>query len=154
MFRTSARHVVWSLPVRWMGLAVLLHGLWETAHLPLYVLWDDPDTVRMVRYVLHCLAGDVLITVGVYLLTAIVFRDFDWPMRQPGTAGSFMLATGLGYTVLSEWYNVYRLGAWAYQPAMPLIAGIGLTPLLQWIVVPALMLFITRRLHRFRSAAR
>ena len=65
-----------------------------------------------------------------------------------------MLAAGLGFTVFSEWYNVYILGAWAYQPAMPLVAGIGLTPLLQWVVVPTLMLFIARRLPAFRAAAR
>ena len=65
-----------------------------------------------------------------------------------------MLAAGLGFTVFSEWYNVYVTGAWAYQPAMPLVAGIGLTPLLQWLVVPLSMLFIARRLRGFRAAAR
>jgi hypothetical protein len=145
---------VLAILARWVGLAVVLHGLWEIAHLTLYTLWDDPDRVRLVRYVLHCLAGDVLIAVGVYLLTALVFRDFVWPVRRPWTAGSFMFATGLGYTVFSEWYNVYRLGAWAYQSTTPLIAGIGLTLLLQWMVVPALMLFIVRRPHVFRPAAR
>ena len=53
-----------------------------------------------------------------------------------------MLAAGLGFTIFSEWYNVYVVGAWAYQPTMPLVAGIGLTPLLQWVVVPTLMLLL------------
>jgi len=154
MSRMLAPLMVWWQLARWTGLAVLLHGLWEIAHLPLYTLWDDPDGARIVRYVLHCLAGDVLIAVGVYLLTALVFRDFVWPVRRPWTAGGFMLVTGLGYTVFSEWYNVYRLGAWAYQSTMPLIAGIGLTPVLQWIVVPTLMILIVRRLHALRAAAR
>ena len=102
----------------------------------------------------HCLLGDVLIAVSVYLLTAIVFRELYWPERRPWPAGAFMLATGLGFTIFSEWYNVYVVGAWAYQPTMPLVAGIGLTPLLQWVVVPTLMLFIARRLPAFRAAAR
>lgn len=138
----------------WASLALLLNFPWEIAQLPLYTLWDDPDRARVTAYVLHCLLGDVLIAVSVYLLTAIVFRDLAWPMRRPWTAGAFMLAAGLGFTVFSEWVNVYRLGAWAYKPAMPLIAGIGLTPLLQWVVVPTLMLFIARRLRAFRAAAR
>ena len=138
----------------WASLALFLNFLWEIAQLPLYTLWDDPDRARVAAYVLHCLLGDVLIAVSVYLLTAIVFHDLAWPVRRPWTAGGFMLAAGLGFTVFSEWYNVYVTGAWAYQPAMPLVAGIGLTPLLQWVVVPTLMLFIARHLPAFRTAAR
>lgn len=138
----------------WAGLAATLHLVWEIAQLPLYTLWDDPDRVRIAAYVLHCLLGDVLIATAIYLLTAIVFRDLAWPVRRPWTAGGFMLAVGLGFTVFSEWVNVYVTGAWAYQPAMPLVAGIGLTPLLQWVAVPTLMLFIARRLPVFRTAAR
>ncbi|MEK7816254.1 MAG: hypothetical protein AAB294_05470 [Pseudomonadota bacterium] len=138
----------------WVSLALFLNFLWEIAQLPLYTLWDDPDRMRIAAYVFHCLLGDVLIAVSIYLLTIIVFRDLAWPVRRPWTAGAFMLAARLGFTVFSEWVNVYRLGAWAYKPAMPLVAGIGLTPLLQWVVVPVLMLFIVRRLPAFRAAVR
>lgn len=138
----------------WLVLALPLHLAWEIAHLPLYTLWDDPDRARIAVYLLHCVLGDGLIAVSVYLLTAIVFRDLVWPLRRPWMAGAFMLAAGLGFAVFSEWYNVYRVGSWAYTAAMPLIAGIGLTPLLQWVVVPTLMLFIARRLPAFRAAAR
>lgn len=134
------------LLARWTALAFLLHGIWETAHLPLYILWDDPDRWRVARYVLHCLAGDVLIATATYLLIAIVFRDFDWPARWPWSAGTFLLALGLAFTAASEWYNVYVLGAWAYKETMPLVAGIGLTPLLQWAVVPVLMILAMRRI--------
>lgn len=132
----------------WASLALFLNFLWEIAQLPLYTLWDDPNRARIAAYVWHCLMGDVLIATTIYLLTAIVFRDLVWPMRRPWTAGAFMLAAGLGFTVFSEWYNVYGLGAWAYKPAMPTIVGIGLTPLLQWVVVPVAMILILRRVAR------
>lgn len=138
---------------RWAGFAVLLHGLWEVAHLPLYTLWDDPDSGRIVRYVLHCLAGDVLIAVVAFLVAAMAFRDLDWPRRRPWPAGALAVAVGLGFTVWSEWYNVTVLGAWVYAPAMPTVAGIGLTPLLQWLVVPVLMVFIVRHGQTSRRAA-
>ena len=138
----------------WAVLAAIPHLVWEIAQLPLYTLWDDPDRARIAAYVFHCVLGDVLIAVSVYLLTVIVFRELYWPERRPWPAGAFMLAAGLGFTIFSEWYNVYVVGAWAYQPTMPLVAGIGLTPLLQWVVVPTLMLFIARRLPAFRAAAR
>lgn len=138
----------------WLALALPLHLAWEIAQLPLYTLWDDPDRGRVVLYILHCVLGDVLIAGTTYLLTAIVFRDLYWPERRPWTAGAFMLAAGLGFTIFSEWYNVYVVGAWAYQPAMPLVAGIGLTPLLQWLIVPVLMILIVRRLARNSPARR
>jgi len=130
----------------WIVAAFALHGIWELAQLPLYTLWDDLDRWRVARYVLHCLAGDVLIAVTTYLLTAIVFRDLDWPRRRPWLAGAFLIALGVVFTAASEWYNVYVLGGWAYKSTMPLIGGIGLTPLLQWVFVPALMILTMRRL--------
>jgi len=62
-----------------------------------------------------------------------------------------LIVMGLGYTVFSEWYNVYRIGSWAYSDAMPLIFGIGLTPLLQWLVVPGVMLALIQRSRIGRS---
>jgi hypothetical protein len=59
-----------------------------------------------------------------------------------------VIAAGVAYTAYSEWRNVHQLGSWAYTSAMPLVYDIGLTPLLQWIVVPALGILI---LHLLRS---
>ncbi|MBI3571843.1 MAG: hypothetical protein HY082_12220 [Gammaproteobacteria bacterium] len=132
--------------LRWAALALGLHGLWEVAQLPLYTLWNDPDPGRIARYVLHCLTGDVLIAVTAYLLTAIVFRDLFWPERRPWRGGVLTVATGLAFTAASEWYNVYVLGSWGYAPQMPTLGGIGLAPLLQWSIVPVLMILGVRRL--------
>jgi hypothetical protein len=55
---------------------------------------------------------------------------------------------GIGYTVFSEWLNVVIRAAWAYSEWMPVIPlfghKIGLSPLLQWIVVPAVAFKIVR----------
>jgi hypothetical protein len=50
------------------------------------------------------------------------------------------IALGVAYTVFSEWLNVQILRRWSYTTAMPVLPliGIGLTPLLQWVVVPGL----------------
>lgn len=125
-------------PLRWALLAFVLNGFWEVAQLPLYTLWQDTDRGRVVSYVLHCIAGDVLIATVLFLLAAAMFRDFAWPVRRPWRGGLIVVAGGLVYTGFSEWYNVYQARAWAYAGSMPLVFGIGLTPLLQWLVVPVL----------------
>jgi hypothetical protein len=45
---------------------------------------------------------------------------------------------GVGYTIFSEWLNIVVREAWAYRDIMPVIPIIdaGLTPFLQWLVVP------------------
>jgi hypothetical protein len=56
----------------------------------------------------------------------------------------------LVYTAFSEWANTRLWEGWGYGPGMPTIFGLGLTPLLQWIVLPPLALRLLTR----SSAAR
>lgn len=129
----------------WAVLALALHGLWELAQLPLYTLWHEAAAWRIAVYVFHCVIGDVLIAMGAYLITAAIFRNIDWPWRDVWRGGAVMIVLGLAYTGFSEWYNVYQLRAWSYAASMPLVMGIGVAPLMQWIVVPVVMIVIFRR---------
>ena len=63
------------------------------------------------------------------------------------------IALGVAYAILSEWLNVKVWRSWAYAPAMPVLPGIGtgLTPLLQWIIVPALAFAIAFTLEGRRQ---
>ena len=117
--------------MRWALLAFALNGLWEVAQLPLYILWQNPDRQRIVSYVLHCIAGDVLIATFLFLLAAAIFRNFAWPAHRVWRGGLIVVMAGSVYTGFSEWYNVYQVRSWAYADSMPLVFGIGLAPLLQ-----------------------
>jgi hypothetical protein len=139
-WKTSAS-LIW----RWAILAMGLHLLWEIGQLPFYTLWEEASAWRIALYVAHCTLGDVLIATLSYLAVALAWRQVDWPRPRPWTGGILLVAMGFGYTVFSEWYNVYRAGAWAYAETMPRILGIGLMPLLQWLVVPVVMLVLIRR---------
>jgi hypothetical protein len=146
----SSAFVIW----RWALLALGLHLLWELGQLPFYTLWAEADAWRIALYVAHCTLGDVLIATLAYLAVALIWRRVDWPRHRPRSGGAMLLALGLGYTGFSEWYNVYRAGAWAYSGIMPRILGIGLTPLLQWLIVPVVMLVLVRRIRIRQPACR
>lgn len=137
---------------RWAVLAFGLNALWEIAQLPLYSLWHDPSVLRIVFYVVHCLLGDVMIATALFVLAAALLRDVDWVLHRPWLGGMVTTTAGMGFTVFSEWYNVYVAGGWAYASSMPTIGGIGLTPLFQWLVMPVLLIVLTRRFSR--AAAR
>lgn len=41
------------------------------------------------------------------------------------------------YTVFSEWNNTVITRTWAYSQWMPTLWGIGLSPILRWLLIPA-----------------
>lgn len=112
---------------------------WETLHLPLYTLWRTSDPPYLAFVVIHCSVGDLMIaTATLFLSIAAVGRG--WPRRTYGRVAAVTILSGLAYTVFSEWLNVSVRGSWTYAAAMPVVPvlGTGLSPLLQWIVVPCL----------------
>lgn len=106
----------------------------------------------MVVYVLHCAAGDALIAAGTLALALIGFAGEHWPGRGMRRVALATMALGVGYTVFSEWLNTEVRGAWAYRALMPVVPpfGTGLSPLLQWIVVPVVALWLAQRGDGYR----
>lgn len=128
----------WSFVLRGYLPRLALFSLgWETLHLPLYTLWAEGRPGAIARALLHCTAGDVAIGTGALLLALVLNRagtPAAWPLRRIGAVTALL---AVAYTVLSERLNL-ALGNWAYSAAMPVVAGVevGLSPLLQWVVVP------------------
>jgi hypothetical protein len=60
-----------------------------------------------------------------------------------------LVIPAVGYTALSEWINTIARGSWAYSALMPVIRlggfEIGLSPLLQWLVIPPVALWLAGR---------
>ena len=137
----------------WALIALLLNLPWEIAQLPLYEFPPSLGGTRLAYYVLHCTAGDAVIATTTFLLAGLVLSSPDWPSTRPWTGAAIVTLLGVGYTVFSEWRNVYELSAWSYARAMPLVSGICLSPLLQWFIVPIAVLFAYRRISVRRKQA-
>jgi hypothetical protein len=135
---------------RWAAVTLVFHLAWETAHVRLYTLWSNPDRWYVVWSVLHCTLGDIVIGTAAFAFAAWLLARVDWPIHRPWGGTAIVIAIGTLFTVWSEWNNVYRLKLWAYAPAMPTIFGIGVSPLLQWIVLPPLIVLTVRTLDRRR----
>lgn len=154
MFRTNAwrwmhdHAMAIRLLAKWMALAFLLHLGWEIAQLPLYTLAEEHDRARIARYILHCSLGDVFIATATFLAPALACRRLDWYRARPLSGSVLMIALAVLYTAGSEWFNVYRRAAWSYASNMPTVGGIGFTPLLQWVLVPGLMVVVMRLRER------
>ncbi len=138
---------------RYLGASLLGHLVWEAGHMPLYTLaWEEPLS-RVVLYGLHCTAGDLLIALSALVVALLLLRARDWPARRLRPVALLAGAIGLLYTLSSETVNVEILGSWSYTEAMPRLpfTEIGLTPVLQWLVVPALAFWWVARGRRDRT---
>ena len=115
------------------------HLAWELLQLPLYTIWRAGTPSEIAFAVLHCTAGDVLIALAALSLALVITRGgtfADWNLL---TVGGATMALALAYTVVSERVNA-GLGYWAYGDTMPVVPaiGVGLSPVAQWLLVPAL----------------
>jgi len=114
------------------------HLAWETAHIPLYTIWVEGTWGEIGFAILHCTGGDLLIAMSTMLLALFVVGRAAWPLEHRLRVLAVAVILGVAYTVYSEWLNIVVRAAWAYRDIMPVvpILDAGLTPLLQWIVVP------------------
>ena len=120
--------------------------VWEILQLPLYTIWRTARPADLAFAVLHCWIGDLLIG-SVTMLFGIIAAGRQWPITNIRRAVLVTLASGIAYSVFSEWLNVVVRGAWAYSAAMPVlpVLGTGVSPLLQWLVVPSIALLFAYR---------
>ena len=132
------------------GVLVVFGGLnllWEVAQLPLYDVWYEASSGEIAFAVLHCTAGDLLIGINsaiVALLLAAVFYRSTHP--SVCTVGLIFVPIATAYTIYSEWLNVFMRRSWSYSELMPTIPPLetGLSPLLQWIIVPVATIWIVQ----------
>ena len=133
---------------RYLVASLLVHPIWEILQLPLYTIWREGSFGQIAFATLHCTVGDVMIA-GLSLLVALaLFGRPLWPHEGARAIWITLLILGVGYTIWSEWLNVNVRRSWAYSELMPTlpVLGTGLGPLLQWVLVPTVVLyFVTGR---------
>lgn len=144
----------------WTALALFsfgLHYVWETLHVSLYDGVAQQSHAAGVVCCLRAAAGDVMIALVSYGTVAALTRNRLW-LADPrlSTVGGYVGA-GLVITVAMELLSTGAWGRWTYAPAMPTVFGVGVSPLLQWLVLPPVALWLARRhlayLFRIRPQA-
>lgn len=95
--------------------------------------------------------GDVVITAVAFAIVAAVARSFHWPAERGHVLLpiAIFIALGLALTVAYE-IHALAVGQWSYAETMPAIAGVGVLPILQWLVIPIAELAVFRLLWRSR----
>jgi hypothetical protein len=123
---------------RYMAGVALANLVWEFAHMPLYTLWETGSPSEIAFAALHCTGGDILISLASVMLALILSGKASWPQVDSRRIIVVAVVLGLSYTLFSEWLNIEIRQSWAYRDIMPVVPLVdaGLSPVLQWIIVP------------------
>lgn len=128
-------------------LTLTLHFAWEVAQSSLFLPMRSLPFWPAILLCARAAAGDLVIT-AIAFAAAAMSGAMHWPLRQRRRYPALIFLTiGILITI---GYEIYALsaGLWAYAAQMPQLLGIGLTPLLQWIVIPLLEIAAFRVIWR------
>lgn len=146
MTQPTAQLTKWRFVLRYLAVMAAGNLAWEVGHVRLYTIWLDGTAGQIAFAVLHCTLGDVLIA-AVTLGLALALLGRGWRAGNASAVAALTVFLALVYTVFSEWLNISVRGTWAYRDIMPTLPPFetGLTPVLQWIVLPPVALHLARR---------
>ncbi len=128
--------------------AVAVNFAWEMAQMRLYA-----STGSWLQDSVGCLTaslGDGGMILMIWAAGAVVFRRLDW-FRRPSVSGyAVMLTMGV---ILAVAFETAALGSerWAYGPSMPrlpMMARLGLLPILQMVILPPIIFRVVSALER------
>lgn len=131
------------------GFGFLTHFAWEMLQIPWFAGMLEASHGAVVWLCVRATGGDVVILLAGFWLASLVAGRRDWLVagadwRRPALV---VVLVGVVVTVVFEWLATGPLGRWEYTDAMPVIPFVetGLTPLVQWLVVPPLVLWLAHR---------
>ena len=123
--------------------AFILNIIWEYLHAHLYI---SEMLVTSYNYILiRASIIDVLIICFILMFISFKNKEVKWITGPKFMDYLFIIIMGIFIAVIIE-LNALEKGKWMYKEAMPLIFGIGLSPLIQLAVTSILSLYLFRKL--------
>ncbi len=132
--------------------AFLLHFVWEMQQMPLYFIPPGYGALDVGPECTQATFGDAGIALAAYWVAAALARSRYWMFSPDIKTVSVYLGVGLAVTVVFEALATGPLERWQYAESMPTlpVLGTGLSPFMQWIVIPPLILWFARRQIRLQ----
>lgn len=129
------------------GFGFLTHFVWEMIQVPWFAGMAEASHGSVVWLCIRATGGDVLILLSSYWLASIIVGSRRWLIEGDLKPAVILVATGLVVTIVLEWLATGPLERWVYADSMPIIPllDVGLAPLLQWVLLPPLILWLSRR---------
>ena len=146
---SPAERSLWSVPeVTVAFLSFALHFVWEFIQVPTYAGMAEMNHWDGVKVCTSATVGDVGFALTAFWATSAASRSRQWIAAPRVWQIALFVAVGIGLTVGFEYYYTEVSNRWSYSELMPLAPplGTGLSPLAQWIVIPLLVVSLSRRI--------
>jgi hypothetical protein len=131
--------------------AFLLNFVWEMLQSPFFRGIAQMRHWDAVLICTQATLGDAGIALAAFWAVAWRSGGRDWPLRPSAAQVAGFAAVGIIVTIAFELLATQVWGLWSYSDEMPVIQilEVGLIPLLQWMVLPPLIVwFVHRQLTR------
>jgi hypothetical protein len=124
-----------------------LNFLWELFQLPLFAGFDERSYYSTILHCTKATLGDVVISLVAYACACLVTRTRKWIVLDSIRGKATFVLTGLLITVVFEILATGPLNRWAYAETMPKVPflEVGVSPVMQWVILPILQLWLVRR---------
>ena len=104
-----------------------LNLIWEFSHYKLYVdLTGIPSNLHLIIASLT----DLFLILIIFLINSIFRKSVSWIENTKKSDYAVIVILGVLIAIIIEIYSLSR-GRWLYTESMPMIFGIGISPLIQ-----------------------
>lgn len=133
------------LPVAFFSF--MLHFVWEFVQVPTYADMAEMAHWEAIKLCMSATFGDVGFALTAFWIASLAARSRNWILRPERLSVAIFVGVGIALTVGFEYYYTNVSLRWTYSDAMPLVPpfGTGLSPLMQWLIIPPLVIWLTRR---------
>lgn len=125
--------------------ALLLHFVYEVWQSPYFDFYGRPTLAEKIAAINHCTFGDGVITLICGILVSRLYRARDWILRLSWRSVLTFTGLGWGYTFFSEIYRIRIASLYGVSGFVLPGIGISLLPLIQWVVIPPLILYLSQK---------
>lgn len=133
------------LPVAFFSF--LLHFVWEFVQVPVFADMAEMAHWEAIKLCMSATFGDVGFALTAFWVASIAARNREWLLGPARLPIVIFVGVGIALTVGFEYYYTNVSLRWTYSDAMPLVPpfGTGFSPLMQWLILPPLVIWLTRR---------
>ncbi|NVM29940.1 MAG: hypothetical protein HWN65_13950 [Candidatus Helarchaeota archaeon] len=128
--------------------AFFLNLLWEVSHSMLYD-WDKAPLINNIYVYIPRILGasclDAFFIFIIILLNSLLRRSFQWVHSPRKRDYMVLIILGVVAAICIEWVaTIFNM--WSYNEFMPIIFGVGLTPLIQLAITGAFSLYVSTKI--------
>ncbi|MEO8233020.1 MAG: hypothetical protein ABI638_12105 [Ignavibacteriota bacterium] len=123
-------------------ISIFLNFVWEMLQMPLYENFSYSVTTTI--FCSLASLGDAIMILIIYFIGSALFKNYSWFLRFNLKTIIYITIAGLVLSISGE-LAALNLNLWNYSPSMPKLffTSVGLSPVLQMIILPILTFMIT-----------